>query len=93
MSNLNTCSTHIVFTVFNIILDITDTPLDGPQEWFWMQGMVTHAVPIYESFAIPYSIMQMDIAGRDVSHYLRQLRKEGYNFHTSAEFELVRTMK
>lgn len=55
---------------------------------------VTHAVPIYEGFAIPHSIMRVDIAGRDVSRYLRLLlRKEGYDFHTSAEFEVVRTIK
>lgn len=55
---------------------------------------VTHVVPIYEGFAIPHSIMRVDIAGRDVSRYLRLLlRKEGYNFNTSAEFEVVRTVK
>lgn len=38
--------------------------------------------------------MRVDIAGRDVSRYLRLLlRKEGYNFNTSAEFEVVRTVK
>ncbi|KAL7981335.1 hypothetical protein Chor_002231 [Crotalus horridus] len=55
---------------------------------------VTHAVPIYEGFAMPHSIMRVDIAGRDVSRYLRLLlRKEGYDFHTSAEFEVVKTIK
>ncbi|KAJ8316939.1 hypothetical protein KUTeg_004843 [Tegillarca granosa] len=55
---------------------------------------VTHAVPIYEGFAMPHSIMRSDIAGRDVSRYLRLLlRKEGYNFHTSAELEIVKTIK
>lgn len=55
---------------------------------------VTHVVPIYEGFAIPHSIMRVDIAGRDISRYLRLLlRKEGYNFNTSAEFEVVRTIK
>ena len=55
---------------------------------------VTHAVPIYEGFAMPHSIMRTDIAGRDVTRYLRLLlRKEGHNFHTSAEFEIVRTIK
>jgi centractin len=55
---------------------------------------VTHAVPIYEGFAMPHSIMRVDIAGRDVSRYLRLLlRKEGINFRTTAEFETVRTIK
>ncbi|KAL5022846.1 hypothetical protein ScPMuIL_002001 [Solemya velum] len=55
---------------------------------------VTHAVPIYEGFAMPHSIMRSDIAGRDVTQYLRLLlRKEGHNFHTSAEQEIVRTIK
>lgn len=55
---------------------------------------MTHAVPIYEGFAMPHSIMRVDIAGRDVSRYLRLLlRKEGYDFHTSAEFEVVKTIK
>lgn len=55
---------------------------------------VTHAVPIYEGFAMPHSIMRVDIAGRDVTRYLRTLiRKEGFNFTTSAEFEIVRSIK
>lgn len=55
---------------------------------------VTHAVPIYEGFAMPHSIMRVDIAGRDVSRYLRLLlRKEGFDFHTSAEFEVVKQIK
>ncbi|KAK6185795.1 hypothetical protein SNE40_007947 [Patella caerulea] len=55
---------------------------------------VTHAVPIYEGFAMPHSIMRVDIAGRDVSRYLRLLlRKEGFDFHTTAEFEVVKTIK
>lgn len=55
---------------------------------------VTHSVPIYEGFALPHSIMRSDIAGRDVSRYLRLLlRKEGIVFRTTAEFESVRTLK
>ena len=55
---------------------------------------VTHAVPIYEGFAMPHSIMRVDIAGRDVTRYLQLLlRKEGHNFHTSAELEIVKTIK
>jgi len=55
---------------------------------------VTHAVPIYEGFAMPHSVMRADVAGRDVTRYLQLLlRKEGHHFHTSAEFEVVRTIK
>ena len=55
---------------------------------------MTHAVPIYEGFAMPHSIMRVDVAGRDVTRYLRLLlRKEGVNFRTTAEFEIVRTIK
>ncbi|CAH2062484.1 unnamed protein product, partial [Iphiclides podalirius] len=55
---------------------------------------VTHAVPIYEGFAMPHSIMRVDVAGRDVTRYLRLLlRKEGVNLRTSAELEIVKAIK
>jgi len=55
---------------------------------------VTHVVPIFEGFAMQHSIQRIDVAGRDVTRYLRLLlRKEGYNFYRSSEFEIVREMK
>ncbi|KAG4304434.1 hypothetical protein PORY_002144 [Pneumocystis oryctolagi] len=55
---------------------------------------VTHAVPIYEGFAMPSAIRRIDIAGRDITEYLQLLlRKSGTVFHTSAEKEIVRTIK
>eukprot|EP00276_Gloeochaete_wittrockiana_P009118 CAMPEP_0184645718 /NCGR_PEP_ID=MMETSP0308-20130426/2281_1 /TAXON_ID=38269 /ORGANISM="Gloeochaete witrockiana, Strain SAG 46.84" /LENGTH=381 /DNA_ID=CAMNT_0027075035 /DNA_START=34 /DNA_END=1179 /DNA_ORIENTATION=- len=55
---------------------------------------VTHAVPIYEGFAMPHSITRIDVAGRDVTDNLMLLfRKAGYTFHTSAEREVVRDIK
>ncbi|KAI9162998.1 Actin-like protein [Paramyrothecium foliicola] len=55
---------------------------------------VSHAVPVYEGFAMPNSIQRIDVAGRDVTEYLQTLlRKSGYVFHTSAEKEVVRLIK
>ena len=55
---------------------------------------VTHAVPIYQGFALPHSIMRSDVAGRDVTRYLKLLlRREGLLFKTTSEFEIVRCMK
>ena len=55
---------------------------------------VSHAVPVYEGFAMPNSIQRIDVAGRDVTEYMQLLfRKSGYVFHTSAEKEIVRTIK
>lgn len=36
----------------------------------------------------------MDVAGRDVTEYLQLLlQKDGYNFHTSAELDVVKDIK
>ncbi|KAG9508705.1 Beta-centractin [Fragariocoptes setiger] len=55
---------------------------------------VTQAVPIYEGFALPLSIVRTDVAGRDITRYLKfLLRKEGLTLNTTAEFEVVKKMK
>lgn len=55
---------------------------------------VTHVVPVYESFTLPHAITRMDVAGRDVTEHLQNLlRRSGYNFHTTAEREVVRDIK
>jgi centractin len=56
---------------------------------------VTHVVPVYEGLTIPHAIMRMDLGGRNVTEYLQKLlrRNTGYSFHTSSEFEIVRTIK
>lgn len=43
---------------------------------------------------MPHSILRNDVAGRDVTRYLKLLlRKEGYTFKTTAEFEIVKNIK
>ena len=55
---------------------------------------VTHAVPVYEGFALPHSITRSDVAGRQVTQQLQlQLRKAGLTTTTTAEHDLVRSMK
>jgi centractin len=55
---------------------------------------VTHAVPVYEGFAVPNAIRRVDIAGRDVTEHLQLLlRKSGVPLYTSAEKEIVRFIK
>jgi len=55
---------------------------------------VSHAVPVYEGFSVPHAVRRIDIAGRDVTEYLQLLlRKAGYTFHTTAEKEIVRSIK
>ena len=55
---------------------------------------VSHAVPVYNGFAITNSVRRIDVAGRDVTENLQKhLRRAGHVFHTSAEKEIVRIMK
>merc|ERR1719446_602779 len=55
---------------------------------------VTHVVPVYEGYSMPYAIQRLDLAGRDLSQYMeRVLCDSGYNMTSSSEKDIVRQMK
>lgn len=55
---------------------------------------VTHTIPVFEGYSIPNAINRYDLAGRDVTDYLRRLLDDrGHRFTTSSEREIVRDIK
>jgi len=55
---------------------------------------VAQTCPVYEGYCIRDAVRRVDFGGRDVTAYLRTLlRQYGMYFDTSAEFDIVRTIK
>jgi len=55
---------------------------------------VSSVSAIYEGYSIRNATQRMDLGGRDVTMHLMQLlRRAGYSFHTTAEMEIVKSIK
>lgn len=55
---------------------------------------VTHTVPVYEAFSLKHAINRMDLAGRDLTHWMKDILCEaGANFSSTGELEIVKDIK
>jgi actin len=55
---------------------------------------VTHTIPVYEGYCIPCAVNRYDLAGRDVTDYMKRLLEDrGLRFTTTSEREIVRDIK
>lgn len=55
---------------------------------------VSHCSPVFEGFSINSAVQRIDLGGRDITnHLMNLLRRAGYIFHTTAEFEIVKKIK
>jgi len=44
----------------------------------------THAVPVYEGFALPYGVLKVNISGKDITQFLeRKLKEKGFHYSNS----------
>ncbi|XP_059212986.1 uncharacterized protein LOC131991549 [Centropristis striata] len=55
---------------------------------------VSHSVPVFEGYSLPYAVQRFPLAGVDVTMHLKKLLQEqGVCMRTTAEMEIVREMK
>ena len=55
---------------------------------------VIKIVPVFDFYVITHAIIHLDLAGRDLTQYMKRLLLEtGKNFSTSSEMEIVKAIK
>merc|ERR1719206_852980 len=89
--------TQIVFETFNAPATYEySCHQDGPDTSGHTTGLVldigdgvSHAVPIYEGFALPHAILRLDLT----DYLMKIMTERGYSLITTAEREIVRDIK
>eukprot|EP00826_Nyctotherus_ovalis_P061132 TRINITY_DN8668_c0_g2_i2.p1 TRINITY_DN8668_c0_g2~~TRINITY_DN8668_c0_g2_i2.p1 ORF type:complete len:381 (-),score=144.04 TRINITY_DN8668_c0_g2_i2:80-1222(-) len=54
---------------------------------------ITHAVPIFEGYAIPHAIQRINIGGKKLTEYLRELLKDDERFTGITDLETYQRIK
>ena len=55
---------------------------------------ISHVVPTYEGYAIPHATVKIDLAGRDLTNYMRKILKErAITFNNQTESHIVQDIK
>ena len=55
---------------------------------------VTHTIPVFDGYCIPFSVGRQNFAGRDITDHLKRLlNAKGCRFNTSSDNEIVRCIK
>ena len=54
---------------------------------------ITHAVPIYEGYAIPHAIQRISIGGKKLTAHLRKLLEDDERFHGITDLETYQKIK
>ena len=54
---------------------------------------ITQSVPIYEGYALPHSILSQELAGSDLTHFLKKMLTETENYQTIDEKEIINDIK